>query len=454
MSVPIVARARRPPGRTSLAARHSIGPAAAVAVALVGACAMVGFAVARGRTANDLAFALTGATGVCAIWAVGGFDGLTSCALAAVPWLVVFGNVAPRLTLTIGCGVSALLLVSRGPASRAIPSLAWAGILLFAGMLVAELAAVYSSAAMTEAAKDLLFPAMVFAACTDTTRRWLVSRRRLLIASGLAALTVQLVAAVLHVGPAGVYASAGTYANTGASLGLVSDAPHEMALVGIVIAAACLLTVKDLRWRVGTATLAALPALLSGVRSAAVAVILVIVVLALGARGQRGMRLSIVATCVIIAVSGAGSVVTERIANGASTGEFSNFASAGSGRGGLTTAVLSKVESSDVGGLLFGHGVGTDAVTINQTLGLSVGVQDDLLAILVDLGLVGLVGWLCLWLALLRSRLEWRILLPLASYAVTNGVLQYVGGVVFAIALAAACSQDMGSADRRPVGLA
>ena len=220
----------------------------------------------------------------------------------------------------------------------------------------------------------------------------------------------------------------------------MSNAPHEMALVGVTVAAAVLLTVRDLRAKVALAAIAIVPALDSGVRSAAVAFIAVAVVLALRPRGDRGLRASLVTVGIVIVASGAVTVVARRIALGVTTGEFSTFASSGSGRGALTIAGLHAVTTTGFLGVMFGHGLGSDTVSIQQTLGVAVGTQSDFLSLIIELGLVGLLGWLVCWLALLRSSVERRVLIPLACYAITNGDLQYVGAVVFAIALAGACA--------------
>lgn len=46
-----------------------------------------------------------------------------------------------------------------------------------------------------------------------------------------------------------------------------------------------------------------------------------------------------------------------------------------------------------------------------------------------------------------RRPAHWQILIPLASYVLTNGVLQYVGAVVIAIAIAAACTAQADSVE-------
>lgn len=425
----------------------------AVILCLVSLCVSLGAAVSRGPTGSEIAAAVVAVGGASAIaCALAGLDGLALLALAVVPWFVVLLNVTPRLTLTIAAAAAAVLLLTRASLDASDTRLALLGAAIFAAAMMLSLAAAPSSAAFIEAAKYCVFPVMVVAVSSETTVRWLAARREILIASGMGAIALQLAAVLLHVGPAGIYYHAGTYANAGVSLGFVSDAPHEMALVGVTVAAAVLITVRDLRAKVALAAIAIVPALDSGVRSAAVALIAVAIVLAVRPRGARGLRASLVTVGIVIVASGAATVVARRIALGVTAGEFSTFASSGSGRGALTIAGLHAVTTTGVLGVLFGHGLGSDTVSIQQALGVAVGTQSDFLSLVIELGLVGLLGWLVCWVALLRARVDWRVLIPLASYAVTNGDLQYVGAVVFAIALAGACAIGVDDATERRSG--
>ena len=413
----------------------------AAVLCLVSLCVALGVAVSRGTTGAEMAGAAVAAAGGSAIACpLAGVDGLALLALAVVPWFVVLLNVTPRLTLTLASAAAALLLFTRAALDLGETRLARLGAAIFGAAMLLALAAAPSSNALIEAAKYSVFPVMVVAVSSEGTVQWRAARREILLASGIGAIGLQLVAVVLHVGPAGIYYRAGTYANAGVSLGLVSDAPHEMALVGVTVAAAVLITVRDLRAKIALAAVGVVPALDSGVRSAAVALIAVAVVLAMRPRGERGLRASLAAIGIVIVASGAATVVARRVALGVPAGEFSTFASSGSGRGALTLAGLHAVTSTGIPGVIFGHGLGSDTVSIQQALGVAVGTQSDFLSLIIELGLVGLLGWLVCWLALLRSSVERRVLIPLACYAITNGDLQYVGAVVFAIALAGACA--------------
>ena len=164
---------------------------------------------------TEIAAAAVAAAGGSAIaCTLAGVDGLALLALAVVPWFVVLLNVTPRLTLTIASAAAAVLLLTRASLDMAETRLSQLGAAIFlAAMLLSLAGRRPSSTALIEAAKYCVFPVMVVAVSSEATVRWLAARREILLASGMGAIALQLVAVLLHVGPAGIYYHAGTYAN-------------------------------------------------------------------------------------------------------------------------------------------------------------------------------------------------------------------------------------------------
>lgn len=364
---------------------------------------------------------------------VGGRVRFTTLVVAALPWLVLFLDFTPKLTLTLASAGAVLLLFWITPPRANLGGFVWIGVSVWlVGLLVAALEST-TGEQLIEASKYVLFPAMVVIVASRDGRRRLVGMRKLLLYSGIAAMAVQAGAGILHLG------RSGTYYGAGEQLGLAREGPHELALIGVIVAVACLVSIRDIRWRLTAASVAALPALATGVRSALVALAISLIALAIRARFRRGVVLSIVAIGAGLLVSGVGTIFVTRYERGQAKGEYATFASTGSGRGTLWTVTLREWGSSGVRRGVFGSGLRSVERILEQRVGRATTAQSDLVTVLVELGLFGLVGWLLVWLVLVRSGANWLVLLPVASYALTNGVLEYVGALVFGIALAAAC---------------
>ncbi len=183
------------------------------------------------------------------------------------------------------------------------------------------------------------------------------------------------------------------------------------------------------------------PALATGVRSPLIALAVSLIFLAIQARLRPGVVLSIAVISAAVIFSGVGSIVAARFQRSQNIGEFSSFSTAGSGRGAVWGAALGYWVNGSPRTVALGAGLRSVERIEQQSLnvGEPVTAQSDFVAVLVEFGLVGLIAWLLVWLALIRARVNWLVLLPLATYALTNGALEYVGAVVFGIALAAAC---------------
>jgi hypothetical protein len=161
-----------------------------------------------------------------------------------------------------------------------------------------------------------------------------------------------------------------------------------------------------------------------------------------------------VALGLAILFSGAGSIIVHRYEQDQAKGEFSNVSTAGSGRGALWTLILSHWEASGSSRILIGDGL-RSAEHVEEANGLrkkGVIAQSDLISALTELGIIGLIAWLLTWLTVLRSRVDWIVLLPLMAFALLNGSLEYIGATVYCIALSAACISEVSTLDSYKIG--
>ena len=408
----------------------SVGRAETVLITLCGACAaLVGFAVVYSPLLACLGLALF--LGVI-LFALAGPRRITNVLLAGLPLLVLLINLTPRLTLTLTAAATVLLLLATTPHRFSGGALVWTGVSMFMLMLLVHLIQSTGGEQLAEAAKYSLFPAMAVVVSTKAGRERLVKIRWLLLGSGVATMAVQALTILLHVGAIGKYYGAGE------QLGLTSESPHELALVGVTIAVACLISVRDIRWRLATAAIAATPALATAVRSAVVALALATVVLVVRARLRPSIVVSVVVIAGVIIFSGVGSIIGARFEKDQRLGEYSSVSRLGSGRGALWTAIVDRYGSSGPSQVAFGSGLDSVGHLEESAVHVANSAQSDLLTVMFELGLFGLVGWFLIWVAIVRSRVNFVILIPLATYALTNGSLEYVGAVVYCIALAAA----------------
>jgi O-antigen ligase len=178
---------------------------------------------------------------------------------------------------------------------------------------------------------------------------------------------------------------------------------------------------------------------MTAVRSALLAFAVMLVVFVL--RSSLRMRtVAILAAIVLVAVvSGAGDVVTSRLdSQGA---EFATFSSAGSDRGLIWTVAIDGWTESGPWAWLFGAGL--RATVEFEIAAIAVGLvgHSDVVEVLVQLGVVGLLAWVALWVGLLRSGLAPIVILPMAVFGAVNGSLEYLPAVALGLFLAAACGR-------------
>jgi O-Antigen ligase len=412
---------------------------------LCGVCAALGYATSRERL---IAGALVGVFIATAVFALAGRVRFTASVLATLPWLVTLNTLIPKLALTFVSAAGALLLLSLTRPRDRPSSLSWIGTSLFS--LILLIGAIESEAGeqLIEAAKYSVLPVMVLVVTSRSGRERLVDMRLTLLWSGVGAMAAQGAIVLLHLG------ATSTKYGAGEQLGFATQNPHELALVGVIVAVACLVTIHDIRWRLIGAAIAVAPALATGVRSALAGVSLALIVLAIRARFRPSVVLGIATLCAVIILSGVGTIIATRYQQDQAKGEFSSIATFGSDRGALWTVALHHWSASGPRGIVFGSGLRSiERIEAQGLFSPNATAQSDPITILVELGILGLLAWLLIWLALVSSGINWLLLLPLASYAVTNGSLEYVGGTVFGVALAGACTSRIGSARLQP-GLA
>ena len=402
--------------------------------------AALGYAISR---ESLMAVVLVGVFLATVVFTLAGLARFTAMVLATLPWLVMLNTLIPKMTLTFVSTAGALLLLSLTRPRYTPSSLAWIGTSLFSLILLIGVIESEAGEQFIEAAKYLVLPVMVLVVTSRSGREHLINMRWVLLWSGVGAMAAQGAIVLLHLG------KSSTKYGAGEQLGFATQNPHELALVGVIVAVACLVGIRDIRWRLIGAVIAVAPALATGVRSALVGISISLVVLAIRARFRPSVLLGIAALCAAIIFSGVGTIIATRYQQDQVKGEFSHVATLGSDRGALWTVALHQWSASGPTGLVFGSGLRSIKQIEAQGLFLpNATAQSDPITILVELGILGLIGWLLIWLALVSSGVNWLLLLPLASYAVTNGSLEYVGATVFGIALAGACmsakQQDTG----------
>jgi O-Antigen ligase len=357
---------------------------------------------------------------------------------ATQPWLIVAGERLPRLTETFAAGaltaVVLLVVVPRSDGSnRAF--LLRAGIVCFYAPVLLSLGQEGSSEQFIQAAKYVVFPAIVLAVTEATHYRSLMSLRTAVLWSGIAAVAVNLL-----LGMTGFYA--GRY-GAGEIVGL--GGAHDVALLAGCLTAAFLAESRSLKWSPAVAV-GAIATVATGVRSAlpGLAVLAIAKMIVAGAR----IRTMVLVALALVAVfaSGAADVIEARFKTSESRGEFESFSTLGSGRGGIYATAFDSWRDASPVHWFFGTGLRS----IPKFEEGKLGAHSDVVEVGVQLGIVGLIGLIMIWWVLIASARSKAPLVVLASFAVFNGALEYTGALVIAVLLTAGDGNhhDRGSAPR------
>ncbi len=362
--------------------------------------------------------------------------GAVELLLGALPWLVVFDGLLPPLlrTFVTTAAALAMLLLAAPLRYRQILGPVAAG--LFVAIVLGNALFVTDGDQMTQVAKYMIFPAVVVAVLSERGQQELPLARNFILGSCLAAMTVHLGIVAAGLG------ETGTKYEIGEKLGFGRGIVHEMTLTFVVVAAAGLVSSRRLSAQLGFFALGAVPAMLTGVRAALLALAIIIIIFVVRSRFDR-RSLALVAALVVVAfASGGAAIVQERFAKESQT--ETSFARAGSERGAIWRVAVTPWWNASPPEWLFGTGLGSIEKAEIRELGRPFVGHSDLIEVGVELGLVALLVWAALWLALLRSPLESIVLVPLIVFAVVNGSMLYVAPLTLGLAFSAACREPAG----------
>ncbi|MFL5897556.1 MAG: O-antigen ligase family protein [Solirubrobacterales bacterium] len=403
------------------------GPAPLIAAAAAAIAALLSVLVVRSPILALLALAAV-AVGVAV--ARFGLIALVIPSFGLLPWLVILeGKLPGQLgTLFAACAAGSLLVMVAPLRweSLVIPvgAFFWVAIVLGHGIFATDFEMVI------QASKYLVFPAVALAITSEGGKELLPSLKWPVLGSCFAAM-------LFHLGviAAGLGAT-GTYYEAGEKLGFAAEGPHALALMSMIIAAAGL-TLPQVRQRIAGFGLGAVPAALSGVRSALLGLAIALGVYILRTPKKLQVIGVLVGILVVALASGALDPVIHRF--GKHPEEFSSFSSAGSGRGEIWSVAFDAWNAAGPWGWLFGTGLRSIPGFELKELGEELVGHSDIVEVLVQIGLLGFLAWGSIWVGLLRARLQPIVLLPIVVFGFVNGSLEYVAPLTAGLFLAGAC---------------
>jgi O-Antigen ligase len=375
--------------------------------------------------------ALVGAVGIGAAASRLSRLGAVELLLGLLPWMVVFDGLLPSLLKTFTTTAAAIALLG-----LAMP-LRWRSMLgpVAAGMFVAVVLghAIFATEAdqYQQVAKYMIFPAVALAVLSERGQERLPYARNVVLGSCLVAMIVHLGIVAAGLG------QTGTKYEIGEKLGFGRGIVHEMTLTFVVVAAAGLVSSRRLPVQLAFFSLGAVPALLTGVRSAVLALFVVILIYCIRVRFDRRAWIVIVSIVAVAVASGGAQILATRLAK-ESKAETS-IAAAGSERGEIWTVAVGQWWRAGPPQWMLGTGLGSVEAAEIRELGSPFFGHSDLIEVGVTFGLIGIFTWGLLWLALLRSPLESIVLVPLIIYALVNGSMLYVAPLTLGLVFSAAC---------------
>jgi O-antigen ligase len=368
--------------------------------------------------------------------AVVGAAPLATGLVALLPWLIIFLEPVPdelrTMVAALGAGFAFLAVLSR---RRPSGWLFGASLLLVPAFLSLPTA---SGAGAFQFLRYLAFVALVGLLVSERGSDLAGRMTRVALPSACAALLVHAAVVTLGLG------STGTYYGFGERLGYASS-PHDLAFFAAGAGIAAFLRFDRATLRYGFFALAATITLLTGVRSAMAGLILFAALLAFR-RGARMQQLAVVlAATAAVWATGTNQVVTERLLKSEQSGEFSQISSAGSGRGEIwSNAIVSWQDAGPVA-WLFGTGLRSLPGLSQKAFGTPFTGHSDLIEIGVQLGLVGLAGYLVLVVLVIRAASTKLVLTVLGAAAVLNGALEYIAPLTLILVFAGAKAAPLAS---------
>jgi hypothetical protein len=417
----------RGPARGTHALQETLRGLQAPVLPAVAAAISVGLVVVSVSVSPILAGALVGLILLSGLVAFFDVFGLAVVLTGALPWLIVLSDVLPRLTLTLAAGAAAVAVsqvaVPRSDGSKEA-TLLRVGSFLFLAPLVLSVGR-GGAGTLNEALKYAVFPLIVMTVTQATNRRDLFRLRTVVLWSSVAAVAVNLVVGLT--GVANIH-----YYGSGEILGLGSE--HVLALLAGCTTAAALASSLSFRWAPVIA-LGAISTVATGVRSALPGLAVAGLLRMVYGRVRFRMMVLVALAIVGIFVSGAAHVVEARFHHGEKYGEFQSFGALGSGRGEIYSTAIHAWAGSSPFDWAFGTGLGSILRFSEERLGSSFVGHSDVVGVGVELGIIGLIGWILIWRVLIARAASRLPLLVLGSFALFNGVLEYVGPVVVGLIL-------------------
>ena len=391
-----------------------------------------------------LGIGLVGAVGIGAAASRLSRLGAVEVLVGLLPWLVVFDGLLPSQLKTFVTTAAAIALLGLAAPVRVRGILAPIAAGVFVVSVLGHAIFATESVQLQQVAKYMIFPAVAMAVLSERGQELLPRARNVILASCLAALTVHLGIIAAGLG------QTGTKYEIGEKLGFGRGIVHEMTLTFVVVACAGLVSSRRVLYQLAFFSLGVIPALLTGVRSALLALLVVILIYCIRARFDRRALTIVVVLFAVSVASGGASIVVDRYTKESKS--ETSLATAGSERGAIWTVAVTPWWNAGPPQWLFGTGLGSvEAAEIRQ-LGTPFFGHSDLIEVGVTFGLVGILSWGLLWLALLRSPLESIVLVPLIVYALVNGSMLYVAPLTLALVFSAACRAPPESEDGSPAG--
>jgi O-Antigen ligase len=354
--------------------------------------------------------------------------------LALLPWTVIFDSMMPHLLKTFLTAAGALAMLYLAVPLRWERYLGPVTACIFIAIVLSNGVMATQTEEFQQVAKYLIFPAVSLAVLSKRGQEQLPHARNIVLASCLAAMLVQMGIVSAGLG------QTGTKYDIGEKLGFARAIVHEMGLTCVVVAAAGLISTKRLPLQVAFFALGAVPAMLTGVRSALLALIVVIAIFVIRSKFDR-RSLTIVALVLVVAIATGGAQVVINRFNAKSPDQTA-LASGGFGlseRNEIWSIALDAWGEASPPHWVYGLGLGAVEEAEIRKLGKPLFGHSDVVEIVVALGFIGLAAWIILWIALLASPLEGIVLIPIIVYAVVNGSIEYVAPLTLGLFFAAAC---------------
>jgi hypothetical protein len=375
--------------------------------------------------------ALVGAVGVGAVASRLSRLGAVEVLLGLLPWLVIFDGLIPSLLRTFVTTAAAIALLGLAMPLRIRGSLGPIAAGIFVAVVLAHGIFATDGEQLQQVAKYMIFPIVALVVLSDRGQEMLPRARNLVLASCLAALAVHLGIIAAGLG------QTGTKYEIGEKLGFGRGIVHEMTLTFVVVASAGLVSSKRVPVQLAFFALGAVPAMLTGVRSALLALFVVVLIYAIRTRFDRRTLTIVVVLIAVAFASGGAKIVAERFAKESKS--ETSLATAGSERGAIWTVAVTPWWNAGPPQWLFGTGLGSVEEAEIRELGTPFFGHSDLIEVGVTFGLLGILSWGLLWVALLRAPLESIVLVPLIVYALVNGSMLYVAPLTLGLVFSAAC---------------